>query len=162
RTMVQPVRGKTLGLVGLGRIGRAVATRALAFGMRVVAFDPIAADTDFEDRHGIRRLSLDDLLAAADVLSLHSPLTPGTRGLINRATLARMRPGSYLINTARGGLVVESDLVESLTSGHLAGAGLDVLNAEPPEPGNPLLQLPNVVLSPHMGGLDVKSMADMA
>jgi phosphoglycerate dehydrogenase-like enzyme len=162
RTMVQPLRSKTLGLVGLGRIGRAMATRALAFGMTVVAFDPIAADADFEARHGIRRLSLDELLGSADVVSLHLPLTDETRGLINRATLARMRPGSYLINTARGGLVVEADLAESLTSGHLAGAGLDVLNAEPPEPGNPLLGLPNVVLSPHMGGLDVKSMADMA
>jgi phosphoglycerate dehydrogenase-like enzyme len=162
RTMVQPVRSKTLGLVGLGRIGRAMATRGLALGMRVVAFDPIAGDPDFEARHGIQRLSLDELLATADVVSLHVPLTSETRGMINRATLARMRPGSYLINTARGGLVVESDLAESLASGHLAGAGLDVLNAEPPEPGNPLVGLPNVVLSPHMGGLDVKSMADMA
>jgi phosphoglycerate dehydrogenase-like enzyme len=162
RTLVQPLRGKTLGLVGLGRIGRAMATRALAFGMSVVAFDPFAADADFEDRHGIRRLSLDDVLATSEVVSLHSPLTAETRGLINRATLAKMRPGSYLINTARGGLVVESDLAESLTSGHLAGAGLDVLNNEPPEPGNPLLDLPNVVLSPHMGGIDTKSMADMA
>jgi phosphoglycerate dehydrogenase-like enzyme len=162
RPMVQPVRGKTLGLVGLGRIGRAMATRALAFGMQVVAFDPIAADADFEARHGITRLGLEELLAAADVVSLHSPLTDETRGLINRTTLARMRPGSYLINSARGGLVVESDLAESLASGHLAGAGLDVLNAEPPEPGNPLVGLPNVVLSPHMGGLDVKSMSDMA
>ena len=130
--------------------------------MPVVAFDPIAADADFEARHGIARLGLDDLLATADVVSLHSPLTPETHGLINRATLARMRPGSYLINTSRGGLVVEADLAESLASGHLAGAGLDVLNAEPPEPGNPLLNLANVVLSPHMGGIDVKSMADMA
>jgi D-3-phosphoglycerate dehydrogenase len=162
RTLVQPLRGKTIGLVGLGRIGRAVATRALAFGMRVLAFDPIAADLDFEARHDIRRLDLDALLAAADVVSLHTPLTAETRGLINRATLARMRPGSYLVNTARGGLVVESDLAESLASGHLAGAGLDVLNAEPPEPGNPLLKLPNVVFSPHMGGIDTRSMADMA
>ena len=162
RTLVQPLRGKTLGLVGLGRIGRAMATRAQAFGMRVVAFDPLAADAAFEARHGIERLSLDDLLGTADMVSLHSPLTPETRGLINRATLAKMRPGSYLINTARGGLVNESALAESLASGHLAGAGLDVLNAEPPEPGNPLLSLPNVVFSPHMGGVDLKSMADMA
>jgi D-3-phosphoglycerate dehydrogenase len=162
RTLVQPLRGKTLGLIGLGRIGRAVATRALAFGMSVVAFDPLAADADFEDRHGIRRLGLDDVLAASEVVSLHSPLNDETRGLINRATLAKMRPGSYLINTARGGLVVESDLAESLASGHLAGAGLDVLNDEPPEPGNPLVNLPNVVLSPHMGGIDTRSMADMA
>jgi phosphoglycerate dehydrogenase-like enzyme len=162
RTLVQPVRSKTLGLVGLGRIGRAVATRALAFGMRVVAFDPVAASDDFETRHDIRRLSLDELFAAADVVSLHTPLTDETRGLINRTTLAKMRPGSYLVNTARGGLVVEADLAESLRAGHLAGAGLDVLNREPPEPGNPLLELPGVVISPHMGGIDVKSMSDMA
>ena len=84
RTLVQPLRGKTLGLVGLGRIGRAVATRALAFGMRVVAYDPLPASDDFETRHGIRRLGLDELLAAADVVSLHSPLTAETRGLIDR------------------------------------------------------------------------------
>src|SRR5262249_23173513 len=115
-----------------------------------------------EARHGIQRVGFDELLAIADVVSLHTPLTPETRGLINRTTLAKMRPGSYLINTARGGLVVEADLAESLASGHLAGAGLDVLNSEPPEPGNPLIKLPNVVISPHMGGIDVKSMADMA
>lgn len=162
RTLVQPLRGKTLGLVGLGRIGRAMATRAVAFGMRVLAFDPIAVDSEFETRHSILRHELDALLAASDVVSLHSPLTDQTRGLINRATLAKMRPGSYLINTARGGLVVESDLAESLASGHLAGAGLDVLGAEPAEPGNPLLKLPNVVVSPHIAGIDLKSMADMA
>src|SRR4051812_6567729 len=99
RTLVQPLRGKTLGLVGLGRIGRAMATRALAFGMAVVAYAPLAADADFEARHGIRRLGLDELFGAADVLSLHTPLLPETRGLINRKTLAKMRPGSYLINT---------------------------------------------------------------
>jgi D-3-phosphoglycerate dehydrogenase len=162
RTLVQPLRGKTLGLIGLGRIGRAVATRALAFGMRVVAFDPIVGDGDFEGRHGLTRVDLDTLLGDSDVVSLHSPLTEQTRGLINRATLAKMRPGSYLINTARGGLVVESDLAESLAAGHLAGAGLDVLNREPAEPGNPLMQFRNVIFSPHMGGVDIKSMADMA
>lgn len=161
RTLVAPLRGKTLGLLGLGRIGRAVATRGLAFGMKVVAYDPIA-DAEFDAKHGIARLGLEELLAASDVVSLHLPLTPDTRGLINRRTLALMRPGSYLINTARGSLVVEADLAESLTSGHLAGAGLDVLNSEPPEAGNPLLSIPSVVVSPHMGGVDTKSMADMA
>jgi phosphoglycerate dehydrogenase-like enzyme len=161
RALVQPLRGKTLGLVGLGRIGRAVATRALAFGMRVIAFDPVA-DNEFDARHGLVRQAFEELLAASDVVSLHLPLLPETRGLINDRTLALMRPGSYLINTSRGGLVVEADLARALASGHLAGAGLDVLNQEPPGPGNPLLGLPNVVLSPHMGGIDTKSMADMA
>jgi phosphoglycerate dehydrogenase-like enzyme len=162
RTLPVPLRGKTLGLVGLGRIGRAVATRALAFGLRVVTYDPAAGDAEFEAKHGIRRLGFEELLAESDVVSLHLPLLAATRGLINRASLAMMRPGSYLINTARGGLVVEADLAESLASGHLAGAGLDVLNSEPAEPGNPLLGLPNVVISPHIGGIDTKSMADMA
>lgn len=162
RMLVDPLRGKTLGLVGLGRIGRAVAVRGLAFGLRVVAYDPMALDAEFEARHGIARLDFEALLAASDIISLHLPLTPETRGIINRESLARMRPGSYLINTARGGLVVESDLAEALGSGRLAGAGLDVLNSEPPEPGNPLLSLPNVVLSPHIAGIDTKAMADMA
>jgi phosphoglycerate dehydrogenase-like enzyme len=129
--------------------------------MTVVAHDTLA-DADFDARHGIRRLSLPDLLAESDVVSLHTPLTAETRGLINRETLARMRPGSYLINTARGGLVVEADLYDALASGHLAGAGLDVLDPEPPSPDNPLLRLPNVVFSPHLGGIDIKSMNDMA
>jgi D-3-phosphoglycerate dehydrogenase / 2-oxoglutarate reductase len=161
RVLVRPIRGKTLGLVGLGRIGRAMATRAVAFGMRVLAHDPVA-DHDFDARHGLSRHAFEELLGASDVVSLHLPLLPETRGLMNRRTLALMRPGSYLINTSRGGLVVEADLAESLASGHLAGAGLDVLNNEPPEPGNPLVGLPNVVLSPHMGGIDTKGMADMA
>lgn len=161
RKLVQPIRGKTLGLLGLGRIGRAVATRALAFGMKVIAYDPLA-DPDFDTRHGIVRRVLEDVLAESDVLSLHLPLVPATRGLIRRETLALMRPGSILINTSRGGLVVEADLAESLASGHLAGAGLDVFNHEPLEPGNPLVGLPNVVLSPHLGGIDTKGMADMA
>jgi D-3-phosphoglycerate dehydrogenase / 2-oxoglutarate reductase len=161
RALVQPLRGKTLGLVGLGRIGRAVATRAIAFGMKVIAFDPVA-DAESDARLGVARRSLEELLAESDVVSLHLPLVPATRGLVNREFLARMRPGSYLINTARGGLVVEADLAASLASGHLAGAGLDVFNTEPPEPGNPLVHLPNVVSSPHLGGIDLKGMSDMA
>jgi D-3-phosphoglycerate dehydrogenase / 2-oxoglutarate reductase len=161
RTIVAPARGKTLGLVGMGRIGRAVAVRALAFGMPVIAYDTVA-DAAFDARHGIKRRTLDELLAEADVVSLHVPLTDATRGMINRKFLARMKPGSYLINTARGALVVENDLLASLESGHLAGAGLDVLNDEPPRPDNPLFRLPTVVLSPHMGGIDSQAMDEMA
>ncbi len=162
RTLPAPLRGKTLGLVGLGRIGRAMVPRALAFGMRVLAYDPLpslpapVATDDFE------RVGFDELLSRSDVVSLHLPLLPTTRGLFNREMLGRMRAGSYLINTARGGIVVESDLHEALVSGHLAGAGLDVFEQEPPEPSEPLLQLPNVVSSPHVAGIDVRSMADMA
>jgi D-3-phosphoglycerate dehydrogenase / 2-oxoglutarate reductase len=161
RTLVAPIRGKTLGLIGMGRIGRAVALRALPFRMRVVAFDTFL-HAEFDERHGIERLSLDHLLATSDVVSLHLPLTEATRGMVNREFLAKMRPGAYLVNTSRGGLVVETDLRDALTSGHLTAAGLDVLNQEPPEPGNPLLGLPNVVLSPHIAGTDTQSMREMA
>jgi D-3-phosphoglycerate dehydrogenase len=161
RALVLPVRGMVLGLIGMGRIGRAVALRALAFRMRVVAFDTVI-HAEFDERHGIDRLSLDRLLATADSVSLHLPLTESTRGMVNQDFLARMRPGSFLINTSRGGLVVEADLCAALRSGHIAGAGLDVLNYEPPEPGNPLLGLPNVILSPHIAGTDTLSMSDMA
>lgn len=162
RRLVSPMRGKSLGLVGLGRIGRAVASRARAFGMTVLAYDPIAPTIDFDRQYEIIRVGLDELLAESDVVSLHLPLSNTTRGIVNRDFLAKMRPGSYLINTARGGLVVEADLVASLDAKHLVGAGLDVLNHEPPEPGNPLLGRSDVILSPHIGGTDIQSMADMA
>ncbi len=161
RSLVMPVRGMTLGLVGMGRIGRAVAVRAKAFRMDLVAFDTVL-DAEFDRRWGIRRLSLDELLGCSDAVSLHLPLNDATRGMVNRDFLNRMRPGSFLINTARGGLIVEADLREALISGHLAGAGLDVLNHEPPEPGNPLVGLPNVVLCPHIAGTDLESMREMA
>jgi phosphoglycerate dehydrogenase-like enzyme len=161
RRLVAPVRGKTLGLIGLGRIGQAVAGRGLAFGMNVAAYDPLV-DERISEPFPIPRLGLEELLAAADIISLHAPLTEATRGMVDRKFLARMRPGSLLINTARGGLVVEADLRDSLVSGHLAGAGLDVLNQEPPDPGNPLLGLEHVVLSPHIAGTDFQSMSDMA
>lgn len=161
RALVTPVRGMTLGLVGMGRIGRATAMRALAFRMRVIAFDTVS-DTAFDARHGIERVALDELLARSDVVSLHLPLSGETRGMVNRDFLAAMKPGAYLVNTSRGGLVIESDLAAALKSGHLAGAGLDVMNHEPPEPGNPLLGLPNVILCPHIAGTDTQSMREMA
>jgi phosphoglycerate dehydrogenase-like enzyme len=161
RSLVTPVRGMTLGLVGMGRIGRAVVVRAKAFRMHLVAFDTLL-DAEFDRQWGIRRVSLDELLACSDAVSLHLPLTDATRGMVNREFLGRMRPGSFLINTARGGLVVEADLRDAIISGHLAGAGLDVLNHEPPEPGNPLVGMPKVVLCPHIAGTDFESMREMA
>jgi phosphoglycerate dehydrogenase-like enzyme len=138
-----------------------VAVRARAFGMKVVAFDPLV-DERFDAQYQIRRLGLNELLAESEIVSLHIPLTQTNRGLVDPKFLARMRLGSLLINTACGGLVVEADLRDSLVSGPLAGAGLDELNHEPAEPGNPLLGLPNVVLSPHIAGTDHESMSDMA
>lgn len=161
RTLVRPLRGSTFGILGLGRIGRAVATRALAFEMTVIAHDDQPPGA-FEQAHGIERVPFAEVLARSDILSLHLPLTPETRGLLRRETLAMMKPGALLLNTARGGLVVEQDLHDALVSGHLAGAGLDVLQNEPPMPDHPLLGLPNVVFSPHIGGIDAKAMAEMA
>ncbi|RUL83385.1 phosphoglycerate dehydrogenase [Tautonia sociabilis] len=161
RTIVLPLRGKTLGLVGLGRIGRAMVPRALAFGMNVLATDEVA-DPAFDAAHGIGRRSLEQLLAESDVVSLHCPLTEATRDLINASRLSLMKPGSILINTARGGLIDENALLDALTTGRLAGAGLDVFREEPPPRDHPLIALPNVVSSPHIGGVDTLSMADMA
>ncbi len=157
RTLVAPARGKVLGLVGLGRIGRAMIPRALAFGMEVLGFDPVD-----QTSNSVRRVSLDELLAQSDIVSLHLPLTPSTRGLFNRALFQKMKPGSYLINTARGGVLNEPDLADALTSGHIAGAGLDVLEQEPPTLPHPLISLPNVVISPHIAGIDTQAMDDMA
>ncbi len=156
-----PLRGSTLGLVGLGRIGRAVATRAVAFGMRVVAYDP-TEDPELDARLGIIRRPFVDLLGSADVVSLHLPLTDATRGIFDHRAFALMRPGALLINTSRGGLIVEADLVAALRSGHLAGAGLDVFAAEPPPADHPFWSLPNVAPTPHLAGIDTLAMRDMA
>lgn len=143
--------GKTLGIVGLGRIGKAVAARAKGFGMALIAADPFP-DVVFASEHGIRLVSLDELLATADVVTLHAAAEQVAGGmLIGEAELARMKAGSILINTARGALVDEAALASALTSGRLFGAGIDAFVNEPPV-GSPLLQLENVVLAPHMGG----------
>lgn len=161
RSLVQPLRGKTIGLVGLGRIGQAMVPRAVAFGMKVLAYEP-APSPEFDAKWGVERTTMPRLLAESNVVSLHLPLMPSTRSLFHREVFAMMKPGAILLNTARGGLVVEDDLYEALVSGHLGGAGLDVFDPEPPSPANPLLQLPNVVSSPHLGGIDAKAMEDMA
>ncbi len=160
RTLFIPLRGRTLGIVGLGRIGRSVAVRAAAFGCRVLACES-SPDHDFARQHGIEIVDLDTLLAQSDFVTLHTPMNDGTRAVINRQSLARMKPGSILINTARGGLVDEAALHEALQTGHLAGAGLDVLCEEPPPADHPLLSLPNVLVTPHVASLDAQAVEDM-
>ncbi|MBI3837312.1 MAG: phosphoglycerate dehydrogenase [Planctomycetia bacterium] len=161
RSVSIPLRGRTLGIVGLGRIGRSVAVRAEAFGVRLLAYEKFP-DVPFVEAHKIDLVDLNTLLAQSDFVTLHTPMTAETRGMINRHTLARMKPGSLLINTARGGLVNEPDLVEALKAGHLAGAGLDVLVTEPPSPTHPLLALDNVIVTPHVSALDSQAIEDMA
>jgi D-3-phosphoglycerate dehydrogenase/(S)-sulfolactate dehydrogenase len=161
RGVFVPLRGKTLGIIGLGRIGRSVARRAAAFDLRLLACETFP-DREFAAKYGIEIVDLDTLLAQSDFVSLHAPMTPETHELINARTLKRMKRGSILINTARGGLVNEADLLAALESGHLAGAGLDVLVVEPPPADHPLLRLDNVVISPHLSALDSQAVEDMA
>lgn len=155
RTVSHSLKGKSLGLVGFGRIGQAVARRASAFGMKTVYCDPITVG-------GYERRDLDTLIGESDYLSLHVPLTPGTRGMITAARISAMKPGAYFINTARGELVDEPALIEALKTGRLGGAGLDVFANEPPPAGHPLFELPNVVLTPHVGSGTVESLEEKA
>ncbi len=153
RSPRRPLRGSTLGIVGLGRIGKALAVRAEAMKMRVVATEQLP-DESFVEEHDIKLVDLDNLLETADFVSLHCPLTDETRGMINREKLTLMKADASLVNTARGDLVVESDLVEALRSGRIASAGLDVFEQEPTARDNPLFELDNVIVSPHVAGLD--------
>ncbi len=153
--------GKTLGVIGLGAIGQAVARRALAFGMRVAYANPRRAPVAIEEQLGAaQHLPLDELLAVADAVSVHCPLTPETRHLIDSERLELMRPEAYLVNTARGPIVDEAALVEALKRGAIAGAALDVFEHEPDvHPG--LLELENVVLVPHLGSATVETRTAM-
>jgi len=141
------VRGKTLGVVGFGRIGQEVGKIGLAFGCRVLAHDPLVEVQEIEP--GVSAASLDHLLERSDIVSLHAPLLPETRGLLSAERLARMKKGAVLVNCARGGLVDEAALERALASGHLGGAGLDVFQVEPPGE-RALLRLPNVIATPHV------------
>jgi phosphoglycerate dehydrogenase-like enzyme len=147
--------GATVGLVGYGRIGRLVRKRLEGFGVEVLVADPVDPDDP-----GVTSLPLSDLLAASDVVSLHAPLLPSTRGLIGVAELALMRPHAVLVNTARGGLCDETALAEALEEGRIRAAALDVFELEPPGASR-LLSLPNVLLSPHNAGLSVQSVEEM-
>ncbi len=144
------LRGKTLGIAGLGRIGMEVAQRARAFGMEIVGHDPFVSVAVAKEK-GIRLLTLDELYAAADYITLHVGLTPQTTGMINQAAIGKMKKGARLVNCARGELVVESDLVEALKQGHIAAAALDVFVNEPLM-NSPLQAMANVILTPHIGG----------
>jgi len=140
--------GKTMGIIGFGRIGRQTARIADAMGMRVIAHDTYKGDEP--PYPGFRWATVEELLRESDVVSLHAPLFAETRGMINRASLALMKPTAFLINTSRGALVVDADLAAALNAGRLAGAGLDVLSEEPPADDNPLLSARNCLITPHI------------
>jgi D-3-phosphoglycerate dehydrogenase len=149
--------GRTLGLVGLGAIGRRTAAIGLAFGMKVLAFDPYAKEAPA----GVQLVSLDTLYAQSDVVSLHCPLTTENRRMLNRDTLNRFKPGAILVNTARGGLIDEAALAEALASGQLRAAGLDSFEVEPMTTPHPFHGIGNVILSPHIGGVSDAAYVNM-
>lgn len=155
----EELAGKRVGLLGWGRIGRNVARRLSGFDVSLLVHDPYV-DAEIVSASGALPHSLEDVLELADIVSLHLPLTPETDNLLGAERLALMKPGAYLINTARGGIVDESALLDLLMSGHLRGAGLDCFAVEPPD-GNPLLELPNVVVTPHIGAQTRESIARM-
>ena len=144
------LRGKTLGIVGLGKIGKAVARRALGFEMKVIASDPYLTEDQVSEA-GARLVGMAELLHRSDVITVHTPLSTHTRGLLGRAQLEATKPGAFVLNVARGGIIDEAALADALASGHLAGAAVDVFTSEPMAQDNPLRSAPNVILTPHLG-----------
>lgn len=159
RSTGRELAGKTLGIVGLGAIGKKLALRALAFDMQVAAYDPYFDET-FALAHGIKRLDLDELLTSADVVSLHVPLTDATRHMINAERIASMKKGAIVINTARGGLIDEAACAQALVAGKLGGLGLDAFEQEPLLE-SPLKGLPNVIFTPHTGAHTAEAVSNM-
>lgn len=149
--------GKTLGLIGVGEIGTRLAARAKAFGMQLIGYDPFLPPYETAVTElGVIITGLEQVLSSSDFISIHVPLNDSTRNLINKDCLSLMKPTAYLINTARGGIVNESDLYQALQSGQIAGAAIDVMDREPPT-GSPLLNLDNIILTPHIAGLTGES-----
>ena len=146
------LEGKTLGIIGLGTIGKKVVRRALGFGLRIIYYDVARLTEDAEDALGVRFVLLPELLRTSDIVSLHVPLSPATRHLISTRELGMLKPSAILINTCRGPVVDESALHAALTTGRLAGAGLDVMVEEPPAANHPMFSLENVIFTPHMAG----------
>jgi len=151
------LRGKTLGIIGFGRVGRALAERARAFGLQVMAYDPFTPER--LARHLGMTSRLEDLYARADIISLHALVTPETAGMIDAAAIEQMKPGVMIVNTARGKLINSADLAAALRSGKVGGAAIDVYDVEPPAPDNPLLGLENVICTPHLGASTVEAQA---
>ena len=145
---VGSIHGETLGIVGLGRIGRALASRATAFELRVIAYDPFLPPDAFEQA-GVEAVSFDELLRRSDYVSVHSPKPEDTTHLFDEGALRRMKPTAYLVNTSRGPIVDQAALARALREGWIAGAALDVLRSEPPPSDEPLLKMDNVILTPH-------------
>jgi D-3-phosphoglycerate dehydrogenase len=160
---VAPLRrleGQVLGLIGFGNIPRAVAPKAKAFGLKVVAYDPYASKEVFAAA-GVESVSFDDLLARSDFISVHAPLMPATRGLVDAAAFSKMKKGALIVNTARGPLIDEAALVAALDSGHLGGAALDVVTTEPLAKDSPLIGRDNVVLTPHTAFYSVEALEEL-
>jgi len=155
------LQGKTLGIIGLGRIGRVVASRAHALGMKIVAYDPFIVSEQTRDLE-IDSASFDEVLTRADFLTVHTPLTADTRSLIDANALAKMKQGARIINCARGGLVDEAALFDAIKSGKIAGAALDVFEQEPPPPDHPLLALDQVIVTPHLGASTTEAQEGVA
>jgi D-3-phosphoglycerate dehydrogenase len=153
--------GKTVLIVGFGRIGTRTAKRCLAMEMNVLVYDPYKSAAEIKAAGCEPVSDLDAALPRADFVTLHCPKTPETTGMFNAARLARMKPSAYLINTARGGIVVEAALHDALVSGKLAGAGLDVFEQEPPPRGHALFELPNVIIAPHVAGVTREALERM-
>ncbi len=160
RFMGVEITAKTLGVIGCGNIGSIVAERAIGLKMRVIAYDPFLSE-ERAMQLGVDRVELDELLRRADFITLHTPLTDKTKGIIDAAAIAKMKGGVYIVNCARGGLVVEDDLVEALKSGKVAGAGIDVFATEPAN-DSPLFALPNVVCTPHLGAATTEAQENVA
>lgn len=155
------LRGKTLGIIGLGRIGRVVASRARGFGMNIIAFDPFIAPEQARDLE-LETATLEEVFARADFLTVHTPLTSETRGIIGAAAFSRMKPGVRLINCARGGLIDERALLAAIREGTVAGAALDVFEEEPPPQDHPLLALDEVIATPHLGASTAEAQEGVA
>jgi len=156
---IHRLRGSVLGLAGFGRIPQLVVPKAQAFGMKVVAYDPFIP-ADVFSRAGVEKVELPALLETSDYISVHTPLTPETKGLFNRDTFAQMKRGAYIVNTARGPIIDEAALAEALDSGQIAGVGLDVMTQEPP-PTSPLFGRDNVIITPHTSFYSEESLVEL-